>query len=85
MSFAVRQSMLFVALIQQASFGADQFSFGITEPPRVVIVSLMRAWVEAQAWDGSGAGSSDSASDWEETDVGGVRGGELVDDGCQSS
>ena len=85
MSLAVRQSMLLVALIQHASFGADQLSLGITEPPRVAIASLIWVCVAAQAWEGSGSGGSDSADEWEETDVGGVRGGELAEEGCQSS
>ena len=41
MSLGVRHSMLFVAAIQVASLGADQFSLGITEPLRSAMVDFI--------------------------------------------
>lgn len=47
MSLAVRQSMLF-AFIHVASLGADQFSFGMTLPPKVSIVFCTAVWMFLQ-------------------------------------
>ena len=62
MSLGVRHSMLFVAAIQVASLGADQFSLGITEPLSSVMVDFTLAWMSCQAREGSG-GSSSSKSE----------------------
>ena len=63
MSFAERHSMLFVAFIHVASFGADQFSFGSTEPPSSAIAVWIREWISGQRVEGSRA--IFSASSWE--------------------
>ena len=68
MSLGVRHSMLFVAAIQVASLGADQFSLGITEPSSSAMVDLIFAWISRQARDGSG-GSSSSDSEPEESEI----------------
>lgn len=61
MSLGVRHSMLFVAAIQVASLGADQFSLGITEPLRSAMVDFIFVWMSCQAREGSGGGSSSSS------------------------
>lgn len=45
MSFGVRHSMLFVALIHVASFGADQLSLGTTFPPNSAMVENIASWI----------------------------------------
>ena len=67
MSLGVRHSMLFVAAIQVASLGADQFNLGITEPSSSAMVDLIFAWVSRQAREGSD-GSSSSDSELEESE-----------------
>src|SRR2546421_8322142 len=59
--------MLFVAFIQVASFGADQFSFGATLPPNSLIVSLMVLWISRKSSAGSGSSSSDAKESLEKT------------------
>ena len=58
MSFGVRHSILFVAEIQVASLGADQFNLGITDPPSSVIVDLIFWWISSQEREGSENSSS---------------------------
>ena len=58
--------MLFVAAIQVASLGADQFSLGITEPLSSAMVDFILAWMPCQSREGSG-GSSSSESESEES------------------
>lgn len=41
--------MLFVALIQVASFGADQFSLGVTLPPSSRMVRWIMAWMSGHS------------------------------------
>ena len=63
MSLGVRHSMLFVAAIQVASLGADQFSLGITEPFSSAMVDFILVWMSCQVRDGSGGSSSSSESE----------------------
>ena len=67
MSLGVRHSMLFVAAIHVASFGADQFNLGITEPLSSAMMYFIFAWMPCQAREGSG-GSSSSESEEEESE-----------------
>ena len=46
-------SILFVAEIQVASLGADQLSFGYTDPPSKVIVEAMAEWMSGHSEEGS--------------------------------
>lgn len=55
--------MLLVADIHVASFGADQFNLGTTEPCSSAIVLVMEAWTPGHASDGSGLSSSASVSE----------------------
>ena len=57
--------MLFVAAIQVASLGADQFNLGITEPLSSAMLDFIFVWMSCQAREGSG-GSSSSESEPEE-------------------
>lgn len=68
MSLGVRHSMLFVAAIQVASFGADQFNLGITAPSSSAMVDFIFAWMSRQVMEGSG-GSSSSESEPEEFEI----------------
>ena len=52
-SSGVLHSMLFVAAIHVASFGADQFSFGTIDPPSSAIVEAILAWMSGHSEDGS--------------------------------
>ena len=58
----VLHSMLFVADIHVASFGADQFSFGTTEPASSAIVLLIVACTSGHERDGSAVCSLSSLS-----------------------
>ena len=62
MSFGVRHSMLFVAAIQVASFGALQLSVGATLPPSSAMVRSMASWVSRQLALGSGLSSPSSSA-----------------------
>jgi len=52
-SLAEQHSSEFVGLIQVASLGADQFSFGKTFPPREEMVVVIREWVSGKRREGS--------------------------------
>ena len=52
-SFGVRHSMLLVADIHVASFGADQFSLGTTEPPSSAMVLAIAVCMSGHAYEGS--------------------------------
>ena len=54
--------MLFVAAIHVASLGADQLSFGYTDPFNSAIVSLIFLCMSIHAKDGSGSSFSESES-----------------------
>ena len=62
MSLGVRHSIVLVAEIHVASLGADQFSFGHMEPPRLAIVLLIWVCRVGQFDEGSGDSDSDSES-----------------------
>lgn len=67
MSLGVRHSILFVALIHVASFGADQLSLGTTFPPSSAMVEKIASWISGHSSEGS---SSSSSEEEEEEPVG---------------
>ena len=68
MSFGVRHSMLLVADIHVASFGADQLSLGTTEPPSSAMVAFTSWWTSSHCNAGSDSSVSESASEGVEHD-----------------